>query len=130
MDENFIGGCTDLAMVPPDMQHEQHSEDKFRLGKSERESRRGGRPHLPFAGCRQASSASCSAGGRQIPSCAKSARTSATVLGSQANMVAVCRGDLTQRNRRRQRRRHWFALRSFSQRGPWSLLGTFEGRGT
>jgi len=51
MDENFIGGCTDLAMVPPDMQHEQHSEDKFRLGKSERESRRGGRPHLPFAGC-------------------------------------------------------------------------------
>src|SRR5258707_12478400 len=35
------------------MLHQRHSEDMFRLGKSEHESRRGGGPHLPFAanGC-------------------------------------------------------------------------------
>jgi len=48
-----IGWCTDLATTPPDMLHQRHSEDMFRLGKSEHESRRGGGPHLPFAanGC-------------------------------------------------------------------------------
>src|SRR6266487_513940 len=41
-------------MVPPDMLHEQYSEGKFRLGKSECQSRRCGGPYLQFArGARQ-----------------------------------------------------------------------------
>jgi hypothetical protein len=38
-----------LAVVLHDRPQERHSEDRFRLGKSERTFRRGGGPHLPFA---------------------------------------------------------------------------------